>query len=182
MIERMKLVLSLILFGLSLGINAQVEFKVMNLDDAKALAKNQDKYIFIDFRADWCKPCIEMEKTTFQDQEVSDMLNNNYIAVKADVSYFDAMDMQELYNVSVLPTILVLNPIGEVQLRLIGYKTASILLEDLAFLNRSNRNDVDVKPTETNAGSEEKPCFIKRWFTKSNQYYSLLSFSYQIQV
>ena len=166
-----KLTLLIISLFYCTAISAQIEFKKLSLDEAKLNASNANKLIFIDFRANWCKPCIEMEKTTFQDAEVGKAINAGYIPVSADVDFFEWMDVQEYYNVGVLPTILILDKNGTVQRRIIGQKTASSLMFelDLPYYGDDTTIDpvvVDVDDKSTEVDPPKKPCFFKRWFKK----------------
>ena len=43
------------------------------------------KKVFVNFYADWCLYCKEMDRTTFQDSAVIKSLNENYYAVKMNV-------------------------------------------------------------------------------------------------
>lgn len=43
------------------------------------------KKVFVDFYADWCVYCKEMDRTTFQDSKVIKELNENYYAVKMNI-------------------------------------------------------------------------------------------------
>jgi thiol-disulfide isomerase/thioredoxin len=64
-------------------LSAQIEFRTEDYEAAVADAKAQNKMLFIDFRADWCKPCREMEQTTFQDPTLSEYVHSKYIPVKS---------------------------------------------------------------------------------------------------
>ena len=112
---------SLILLITIMG-NAQIQFQKISFEAAKAKAQQENKEIFVDFWATWCKPCIAMEKETFSNKEVSEAINAKYIPLKIDVDYFAGMDVKEKYNASVLPTILIINANGDVQRRLLGQK------------------------------------------------------------
>lgn len=148
---------------------AQINFVSGTYEEALAKASAEGKLLFIDFRADWCKPCLEMEKTTFQDVDLGNYMADNFISYKVDVDYFDGMDLQEKFNASVLPTLLVIDPIDEaVQLRLIGLKTKSELETELKKLR--NEPIVVVEPTPTETEPAENPskrkCFLRRWLDK----------------
>jgi thiol:disulfide interchange protein len=167
-IKAVFLLAMLTTFSTSYG---QIAFQKMSIEEAKAKAASTNKNIFMDFRADWCKPCVAMERTTFRDEQVAKAINENYIPVKVDVDYFEGMDLKELYNVSVLPTILIINERGEVQMRMIGQKSAQSLMAELGYKYESNPNE----PSTTDDDSEDVPrtekkakkeCFLKRWFNK----------------
>lgn len=48
------------------------------------LARQQNKKVFLHFRADWCVYCDQMEQTTFKDSSVVQFLNNHFISIKVD--------------------------------------------------------------------------------------------------
>jgi len=73
--------------------------KVKGLDDlnkALATAKANKQTVMLDFYADWCISCKEMEKLTFSDPDVQDALGNTML-LQADVTANDAQD-KELYK------------------------------------------------------------------------------------
>jgi thiol:disulfide interchange protein len=49
------------------------------------------KKVFIGFYADWCTYCKEMERTTFTDAKVIDLLNHEYYAVKMNIESSQTM-------------------------------------------------------------------------------------------
>lgn len=89
-----------------------VVFYSASVDEAKSLAGSMGKLAFVEFYADWCGPCKWMDQTTFSNETVSDLLNDNYIAIKVNIEEFDGFESKEKYNVSALPTMLIFNSTG----------------------------------------------------------------------
>ncbi len=71
-------------------LQTQVEFKgkanVESFQEAVENARQQSKPIFIDFYADWCIPCKQMDRTVFSDPDVGTFMNKHFISIKLDAS------------------------------------------------------------------------------------------------
>jgi thiol:disulfide interchange protein DsbD len=80
---------------------------VGDLDRQLAAASAQGKTAMLDFYADWCVSCKEMEKYTFTDSLVHDALDNT-VLLQADVTVNDAEDQELLKRFGVFgpPTII----------------------------------------------------------------------------
>jgi thiol:disulfide interchange protein DsbD len=89
------------------GLEFQRIKTVDDLDQALADASSRGKTAMLDFYADWCVSCIEMEKYTFTDSTVQDALSNS-VLLQADVTANDDEDQALLKRFGVFgpPTII----------------------------------------------------------------------------
>ena len=87
---------------------------VADLDRALAAAAAEGRPAMLDFYADWCVSCIEMEKYTFSDPAVQAALADALL-LQADVTANDAADraLLERFGVYGPPTIVFFGPDGE---------------------------------------------------------------------
>ena len=104
--------------GVSVANEKHLEFtRIKTVDDLdreieKAAAAG--KSVMLDFYADWCVSCIEMEEYTFITPEVQAALSNT-VPLQADVTKNDADDqvLLERFGVFGPPTIIFFGPDGE---------------------------------------------------------------------
>jgi len=90
---------------------------------ARLRAKAEAKPIMIDFWAEWCGWCHELDKTTYRDPRVVE-LAGRVVAVKVDTegSRSEAK-IAEQYRVESLPTITFVSPEGRTIFRVNGYQS-----------------------------------------------------------
>ena len=103
----------------------------MELD---ALLKNSAKPAMLDFYADWCVSCKEMERFTFSDKRVQARLAQLQL-LRADVTANNADDQGLLKRFGLFgpPGIIFFDRTGKEVLRVVGYESAD------AFLRRLER-------------------------------------------
>ena len=85
----------------------------------------------LDFYADWCVSCKEMEKYTFTDQAVQDALAG-YVLLQADVTANDAQDQALMQRFGIIgpPMSLFFADGGERRgLRLVGFEEPDKFVE-----------------------------------------------------
>ena len=77
--------------------------------------KPSDKWIVIDFRADWCAACLEIEKEVLTQKDVrAYMDSNNWALVQVDMTDPDRHEKTaQQYDVISLSTLVFLNSQGE---------------------------------------------------------------------
>lgn len=114
---------------------------VADLDRELAAASAAGKSAMLDFYADWCVSCIEMEEYTFTDAGVQDALSNT-VLLQADVTANDAEDKELLQRFGVFgpPTIIFFGTDGQQRhgFEVVGYMKAK------AFEEHVNKAFADV--------------------------------------
>ncbi len=92
--------------------------------------------VVIDFSAEWCLPCLELERKTFSDPRVRKALGERAL-LKADMTKLgspESVALSERYGILGVPTIIFLDGQGKERqdLRLVGFENADRFLERLA--------------------------------------------------
>ena len=98
------------------------------LDTALMRAQIAGRFVMLDFYADWCVSCKEMEETTFRDPRVRSALGEVRV-LRADVTANDAADQALMKRLGVLgpPAILFFGPDRKERrrYRTVGYQDAA---------------------------------------------------------
>lgn len=105
-----------LLAGLMLFQNLQKESVEWTPYDSSLVeqAQQNGQPVMLDFYADWCIPCIELDRKTFTDNKVIEQ-TDSYMRLKVDLTHFDSEQAERLrqqYNIAGVPTILFLGPEG----------------------------------------------------------------------
>ena len=129
------LAISLLLASLSglLKANAQenlpaIDFKNIDFESAKVLAKQSGKGIFMDVFAVWCIPCKQFEKTVFTDKEVGEKFNEWFINLKVDAEKEEGKKLAKIYSVGGYPTGIFINSDGVLLSKFEGVLTKATFL------------------------------------------------------
>ncbi|HVL10604.1 MAG TPA: protein-disulfide reductase DsbD [Burkholderiaceae bacterium] len=116
------------------GVTFERVRSVVELEAAVAEAARQQRPVMLDFYADWCISCKEMERFTFVDPRVQQALSN-VVLLQADVTANNADDKALLKRFDLFgpPGILFFGKDGkELPVRVIGFQSADKFVESLA--------------------------------------------------
>ncbi|MEW6411096.1 MAG: DUF255 domain-containing protein [Candidatus Zixiibacteriota bacterium] len=133
----------------------------LSYDIALKKAKTEEKHIFIDFTAAWCGYCKKMDRETFSDQRVIDILNNDFVPVKVDGESSKELDIDGYkiternlaireFGVRGYPTFWFLKSDGSKLAPIGGYRTTEYMLEALTYVKDYKYQD----STSTEGGKQ----------------------------
>ena len=102
----------------------EVTFFKGSLNEAKSLAAAQKKMVFVDVYADWCGPCKKMAAEAFRNESVAEKMNAFFVNFKVDADK-NNQGIVFKYNVSKLPTTLIIDTLDSVIRKNVGYDNIS---------------------------------------------------------
>ncbi len=118
-IFKLSLLMIISLFSLqSFATNEKIQWQEWS-NEAFALAAQQNKLVLLDISAEWCQFCKKMKAVTYQDPEVIKIINDNYIAINADIE--TSTDVKVLYGDFGVPGTVILTPERDEINKRLGY-------------------------------------------------------------
>ncbi|SMO83465.1 Thioredoxin [Saccharicrinis carchari] len=138
-------------------------------EQIKALAKAEDKSIFIDCYTEWCGPCKMLSKKVFPQKEVGDLFNAHFINYKVDMEKGEGIMLKEKFNVRAFPTLVWVDADGNELHKSVGAPKAQALI-DIAQLVVDGKGLADL---------ERKYLLNKEDTTTMNTYLKALANAYE---
>lgn len=108
-----------------------VQFADITFDAALQKAAAENKLVFMDCQTVWCGPCRAMAQRVFPLAEVGGYMNSRFVSLKMDMESGEGPALSRRYGIKAYPTMLILNDKGEELHRIVGYKNAEMLLNEL---------------------------------------------------
>lgn len=95
-------------------------------------SKEMNRPVLIDFFAQWCAACKELDEKTWSDLKVREILKQ-FVPIKLDLTKNDeeAKRVQKKYKVIGMPTVIIFKPSGKEILRFEGFKSPEEFLDML---------------------------------------------------
>lgn len=128
-ISLMKKFLVFSLLAASFVSKGQIVFENSNWKEALAKAKEEKKVIFLNACTTWSEPCQLLDKYTLTDLEVTNFFNDTFINVSINMEEYPGIELGEIYEVGMYPSMLFINGEGEVLHRGCGAMEAAELLQ-----------------------------------------------------
>jgi thioredoxin 1 len=106
-----------------------IVFQALSFEEAKKMAAETGKLIFIDVHTTWCGPCKLMAKGPFKDEKVAAVYNEKFINLKIDAEQdADGEFVSRAFAVRAYPTLLFVDAKGKLVKSFVGYRSEENLL------------------------------------------------------
>lgn len=108
------------------------EWKSFSQSAYEASLTNNESMI-VDFYADWCIPCKELDALTFSDPQVIEA-SQRYTSYKVDLTNSDSPETERLakrFGIKGVPTLLIIDANGNEQQRITGFINAKEFLQKM---------------------------------------------------
>jgi len=115
---------------------AEMEWIVNDEERALELAASEGKPLIMDFYADWCVACVELDEKTWNKPDVVNRLED-FVRLKFDFTRETewAKEMKRKYEITGMPTVILFGESGEEVARFAGFLPPS---DFIALLNQHN--------------------------------------------
>lgn len=87
----------------------EVPLYISDFDQGIQKAKYENKLVLVEFGAKWCVPCQIFEEYTLALPNIKSFLTENYIVKHVDIESFDGVNLKNVYNIKLLPTIIIMD-------------------------------------------------------------------------
>lgn len=98
-----------------------IEWSSDNFVESLARARKEEKLVFVDFYAKWCRPCKMLKSVTFPRESVGEMFNSNFVNLTIDVESPEGKKLAQQYQITSYPSLLILDTEGKQIAKKVGF-------------------------------------------------------------
>ncbi|MGP8201941.1 MAG: thioredoxin family protein [Limisphaerales bacterium] len=124
----MKTLLTVVWLGAAMSGLCAAPFSDLSFEAASKEAARSGKIVLVDFYTTWCGPCKMLDKNTWTDAEVIQLLKEKTVALRIDAEKETALAKR--YKIEAYPSVLLIKPDGTEIDRLVGYREPGIFVAD----------------------------------------------------
>lgn len=150
--------------------NRSILFNNKPFTEVLAMAKRDNKLVFMDAYTSWCSPCKWMSANIFTNDSAADFYNKNFICTKADMEKGEGIMLQQRYEIRAYPTLLFIDAEGNiVHLKVGAVQTSAdfIRLANTAM----NPNECYANYVKRYSQGESSPEFIYNYLKQISEAY-----------
>lgn len=110
---------------------AGIQFFQGTFNEAKAKAKAERKFLFVDAYASWCGPCKTMDREVYSDPKVGEYFAAKFVAIRVDMEKGEGPALaQRLPSINGYPSLLFLTPDGYMTKTVLGSRSVEDFLAE----------------------------------------------------
>lgn len=91
-----------------------IDYKTTSYEEVLRKAQAEKKNIYVDIWTPWCGVCKMMDRWVFPRKDVGDYFNTHFVNLSFDAENPRWVEVARNFNATAFPTMLILNPQGEV--------------------------------------------------------------------
>lgn len=160
-----KIILTIcLLLGITFMVQAQnrkINFIEKPWNEIVAIAKTQDRMIFLDAYTTWCGPCKWMAANMFTNDTIADLYNNRFVCAHFDMEKGEGVKLAAQYKVKAYPTLLFIDGNGEVVHKRVGAPQKVSDYIETATIALTPGEGVTALQKQYESGKREGPFMLK---------------------
>ncbi len=139
-----------------------VSFRSLTLEAACVAAQAEGKIVLVDFYTTWCGPCKMLDRDTWTDAKVGELVNARAVALKLDAEK-EGRAAARRYAVAAYPTLLLLKPDGTELDRIVGYREPARFTTEFSAGLAGRPAEVRARSAVAKAAADEREAVRARF-------------------
>jgi thiol-disulfide isomerase/thioredoxin len=154
--------------------NRSIQFIEKPWQEIVAMAKQQNKLIFLDGYASWCGPCKWMAANMFTNDSIADYYNRTFICTHSDMEKPEGIELRKKYGVRAYPSLIFINADEKMVHERVGAPQRVKDYIDMAMIAQNPEECLSAYMRKYTAG-DISPQFIQNLLTRLSDAYIPIS-------